>query len=251
MVHLIIHEKPQIRNEYLKKVFLQGQFRLTEQDILNHKLVPDLHLIHFNNISNIGIDEIRSLFKKMIYRPINLSKQVAVIYHAHNLTIEAQNAMLKPLEDDINNIYILLTNNTKNLLSTIVSRCELHYVKDIKSSTQPIDYTKPPKPKILTMPLHEQFDTIEKLVETDRNGKDKSEEINNPTHTITINQLLLQCNLYFKSILEKSIEKQQTTTSNKMQKAIGIIETATKRLAGNSNKRLTLENMVLQLNSLT
>lgn len=74
----------------------------------------------------IGIEEIRNLQKKIFFKPLKGKNKVTVIKDAHNLTIEAQNALLKLLEEPPANTYIMLTAESKNnLLPTILSRCTI------------------------------------------------------------------------------------------------------------------------------
>lgn len=74
----------------------------------------------------IGIGQIRELAKKLFLKPIK-SKQKAVILNAYNgLTKEAQNALLKMLEEPPDNTLIFLTvNSREEVLPTITSRCKI------------------------------------------------------------------------------------------------------------------------------
>jgi len=72
-----------------------------------------------------GIDTIRNLNQALHRRPFQSKFQVALIFEAQNLTIEAQNAFLKNLEEAPEHAKIVLTAATaESLLSTIISRCE-------------------------------------------------------------------------------------------------------------------------------
>lgn len=73
---------------------------------------------------SIGIARIRELKQTIFLRPISGNKKAVVILNAHTLTIEAQNAMLKILEEPPpGTILILVVNKKDNLLPTIISRC--------------------------------------------------------------------------------------------------------------------------------
>lgn len=86
----------------------------------------DLHQINFEEESSIGIKDIRELIQKLILNPVNSQFIVAVITPAEKLTIEAQNALLKTLEEPPNKVKLfLLTNNINELLPTILSRCQI------------------------------------------------------------------------------------------------------------------------------
>ena len=62
--------------------------------------------------------------EKIIERPITSSKKVYVINNAENMTVEAQNCLLKTLEEPPEFITIILVANNENtILPTIKSRC--------------------------------------------------------------------------------------------------------------------------------
>ena len=74
----------------------------------------------------IGIANIRMLKRRIALKPFKSKTKAVIIEDAQTLTIEAQNALLKTLEEPPNNtIIILLTTNTGVLLPTIVSRCQV------------------------------------------------------------------------------------------------------------------------------
>lgn len=72
---------------------------------------------------NISIDEIRSIKKHIFQKPVSLNSKIIVITSAHKLTIEAQNAILKILEEPPKHaILILEAENEFQFLTTILSR---------------------------------------------------------------------------------------------------------------------------------
>ncbi len=84
-----------------------------------------VELIEAEN-ENISIEQIRDLNRKVFNKPSKLKYNLYVIKDAHFMRTEAQNAMLKTLEDLPDySIVILLTNNRYKLLDTIISRCQL------------------------------------------------------------------------------------------------------------------------------
>lgn len=84
----------------------------------------DYYEINKENSETIKIDEIRSLQEKIYEKPITSSKKVYVINNAENMTKEAQNCLLKTLEEPPEfACIILVTNNENALLTTIKSRC--------------------------------------------------------------------------------------------------------------------------------
>ncbi len=74
-------------------------------------------------IRDISVDAIIKATQSMALAP-DKSAKVLIIDDAHRMTITAQNALLKSLEEPQNNRYVILvTHNTDRLLQTIQSRC--------------------------------------------------------------------------------------------------------------------------------
>ena len=82
----------------------------------------DYHILDAQE--KVGIEEVRELIGKLDRKPLNSPLKAALILEAQNLTVEAQNALLKTLEEPPENTKIILTAPTvESLLSTIGSRC--------------------------------------------------------------------------------------------------------------------------------
>lgn len=74
----------------------------------------------------IHVDEIRELQKDMIKKPYEKGVKVYIIHDAEKMNDEAQNCLLKTLEEPPQHvIIILLSSNQYSLLKTIVSRCQV------------------------------------------------------------------------------------------------------------------------------
>lgn len=93
---------------------------------LNHQLNannPDIFLI--NQESGWGIDQVRKINNFLSQKPFSHSNKIIIIFEAHNLNSESQNALLKTLEEPgVDNYIILSTNKIKSILPTIISRCQ-------------------------------------------------------------------------------------------------------------------------------
>ena len=114
--------------------FAKGILCLSEDKACNHCK----SCIEFNSNNNpdffciepegnsIKIEQIRELQKKIQEKPIISEKKVYIIDQADLMTKEAQNCLLKTLEEPPEYaIIILVTNNKEGLLPTIRSRCEI------------------------------------------------------------------------------------------------------------------------------
>lgn len=84
-------------------------------DYLSIQLLPEK--------KNISIDQIRELIKFSQFFPILSKRKILIIDGADKLTIPAQNAFLKTLEElPQNQLVILITLNKESLLPTVLSR---------------------------------------------------------------------------------------------------------------------------------
>jgi len=85
---------------------------------------PDIYIISEDG-SEIRIDAIRQLQKRISFRPYEASYKVFIINNAHTLTAEASGALLKILEEPPSKSPIILITEKPNLLfKTIISRCK-------------------------------------------------------------------------------------------------------------------------------
>ena len=105
-------------------------------DYENLENSPDYVLIKPDG-NSIKIAQIRNLQSDIVTRP-HKDYKIYIINNAEKMTVEAQNALLKTLEEPPNYaIIILVTNNKESLLETIKSRCDI-----IKFSPIPIEDLK-------------------------------------------------------------------------------------------------------------
>jgi DNA polymerase III gamma/tau subunit len=79
-----------------------------------------------------GIDTIRELIKQSQYKPMESPCRVWIMDEVHKLTSDAQNAMLKILEDTPSHVYfILCTTEPEKLITTIKGRCSIFQMKTL------------------------------------------------------------------------------------------------------------------------
>lgn len=74
--------------------------------------------------NSIKIEQIREMQNKLIEKPIISNKKVYIINESEKMTKEAQNCLLKTLEEPPQFVVIILVTDNENLmLNTIKSRC--------------------------------------------------------------------------------------------------------------------------------
>lgn len=115
-----------------------GVGKTTVARIAAKKLGATGSAIHEINASQIrGIDAMREDVLKTVHYSMPGSKsKVYVFDEAHGLTKDAQNALLKVLEEPPKGIYfILCTTEPEKLIPAIVTRCELYEFKALPEET--------------------------------------------------------------------------------------------------------------------
>ena len=102
---------------------------------------PDFEIINETG-ETIKIEQIRNLINKVIEKPIVSSRKVYIINDSEKITKEAQNCLLKTLEEPPDFVTIILISSNENLiLNTIKSRCMKIKFSNIEDR-ELIDYAK-------------------------------------------------------------------------------------------------------------
>ncbi len=136
---------------------------------------PDV--LYFEETSKLGIEQARIIKQHFSLKPYSAKGRTVALEDASTLTHEAQNALLKTIEElPKEAILILGASSDANLLPTILSRCEivnlettsddtLVYVSEGKeSSAYHSKYIKDLE-RLLDSSIEERFEYIEKLKE--------------------------------------------------------------------------------------
>jgi DNA polymerase III subunit delta' len=86
---------------------------------------PDLHWVEPEG-RNVKIDSVRELCGKLTLHSFEGGTKVGIIVEAERMTVEAQNAFLKTLEEpSADTVLMLTTSNLSRLLPTTISRCQV------------------------------------------------------------------------------------------------------------------------------
>ena len=182
---------------------------------------------------SIGIEAVKLIQKKIYFKPVKSSKKIVVIEDAQLLTPEAQNALLKVLEEPPANTIIIVGSETKEtLLATILSRCQLIELEEEKKKLS--DKTIEEITLFLTgLP---DFSIGDKLKRAEQLAKDKEKAL------IWIENLILVAheNLMH-TIKEENMPTDQITIIRSFQSLHTLLKTT------NVNPRFAIENTLLHL----
>ena len=108
--------------EILGKLILNGDLNREYVDIINYK----------PSKASFGVDDVREIIDEVNKKPFEGDKKVIIIHQGNKLTIQAQNALLKTIEEPPTEVYIIiLCESLELILDTIKSRCEIYKLTPI------------------------------------------------------------------------------------------------------------------------
>jgi DNA polymerase III delta prime subunit len=226
---ILIHNKIDILHQNL--IFELKSLIDIQTDFAQLSKHPDIHLVTTDK-NSIGIEQIKQLQNDLQYFPLIFKYQIGVIDQAQLLTQEAQNSMLKLLEEikEHTQIYFLASNE-KALLKTIISRCQTVFCteggctiinKVDGNESEIVNQSR----NFLKNNITDNFLLADNLVEQDK--KDG---------TIITN------------FLHSLIETLRTNKDKISYEKISLVLTALKKISSNCNKKTTLKNLALEISS--
>lgn len=206
--------------KYLEQLYKQHHIHTADITTLSDKTI-------------IGIEEIRALFKKIYLKPIQSPVKAVVISDAQNLTIAAQNALLKILEEPPDNTLILLALPKSDLLlPTITSRCT---VIELRST---LDESELPD-DVLLIQSFSQNEIGKKLLLAQNMSKNKDDAANWIRHMIVTTRKIL---------IEHVADNNTSYSTSQLLKYLRELQkTHTLIKTTNVNVRLAMENLLLTL----
>ena len=221
---------------------------------------PDFEIIE--NSGNIKIEQIRLFQAKIAEKPITSNKKVYIIDDAHTMTTEAQNCLLKTLEEPPEYIMIILITSNENLiLNTIKSRCmkinfskiedellkkylqENYNINEISSSM--LDTISGSiKRAILLKDKEDIYKEVEKVI-SDLETKNIIDVLNNSEIIYKSKEDIFDILDYINVILF-NLAKIRMKKINYLN-CINIVEKTKNNLKANSNFDMSIDNMVLKM----
>lgn len=177
----------------------------------------------------MGIEDVRSIQKKILLKPFKGKAKAVVIQAYENITTEAQNALLKVLEEPPNNTVIIISTQKKEfLLPTIISRCKIIELKDAKISLINEDLLQ--FSNTLNILLNGKIGDKMKIAEAIAKDKDK-----------TVLWLEKMAIFVRKQLVENYNDPKCLSFLKSLQKTYSVIKST------NVNQRIALENLFLSV----
>lgn len=111
---LLISSSVEIRAQEIKQILAVEKLSTNHPDVL-----------FFDQDAKLGVEQAKQIRQHLSLKPYSAKGRAVVILSADNLTIEAQNALLKTLEEPPESALLILgTSRDGLLLPTIISRCQ-------------------------------------------------------------------------------------------------------------------------------
>jgi len=219
---------------------------------------PDFQLIEPNG-NAVKIEQIREMQRKVSEKPIISNKKVYIIDEADTMTVEAQNCLLKTLEEPPEYITIILVcTNENNLLSTIKSRCtRMHFEALNPEKIREHIKQNYPEQEISENIINLSQGSIGKAIKLNENKNiyENIEKIllsmqnNDLIEIIQMSEEIYKTKEEIDSILDymNVILLKLSKQNIKYIKCIDIVEQTKKRLKANSNYDMCIDNLLFNM----
>lgn len=101
---------------------------LSNQIIKPKNDVESIDIVKYTPSSaSFGVDDVRKIIDEVNKKPYEGNKKVLILYRCDKLTVQAQNALLKTIEEPPKGTFlILLSDSLEMILDTIKSRCQIY-----------------------------------------------------------------------------------------------------------------------------
>ena len=94
-------------------------------NFLENENIPKINIQNIISEKAFSITDVRNIKKTIFLKTFNSNKKAVIIYNFNLASKEAQNSMLKILEEPPADTQIILLSENENLLPTIISRCKI------------------------------------------------------------------------------------------------------------------------------
>jgi len=109
-------------------------------DLLKKREVDPLDISLQTYEKAMGIEDVRKIQKAILLKPFRGKTKAVIIDAYENITLEAQNALLKILEEPpANTIIVIITTKRELILPTIISRCKVIVLQEKEIELTEID----------------------------------------------------------------------------------------------------------------
>lgn len=198
------------------------------QEICSKEKIDKFDINLIEPEKTMGIGEIRGAWKKLFLKPFKSEKKAIILNAFLGITTEAQNALLKSLEEPPNNtIIIVLVSDLETVLPTIISRCKvINLNQGINITEEERKEYEKTIDKLLQATIGEKLKLAETFGKTSKEGEIFTEKI-----ILVIRE----------KILKEESRGELLKILKEFERANKILKTT------NANSRLILENLFFSI----
>lgn len=219
---------------------------------------PDFRIIEPDG-NSLKIEQIREFQNKVAEKPIISNRKVYIINDSDKMTAEAQNCLLKTLEEPPEYVTIILIGlNESAFLDTIKSRCmilrfnkisdenivkflEENYQTKVNSQIMLDAFQGSIGKAIQLQDKQDEYEQIENII-VNLESRDKIDTLNKAEVIYKAKEEKFEILDYINIILLDLAKK-----SGKYASCINIVEDTKRRLQSNANYDMSIDNMLLKL----
>ena len=220
---------------------------------------PDFVIINSDDGKSIKINQIRIMQEQIAEKPIIANRKVYIINDSDLMTVEAQNCLLKTLEEPPEYaVIILVLSNENKLLNTIKSRCTkivfhklnneqlLQYAKqnNISVNNDLLDTCDGSISNLLQLQLNVDLYSSLDLIINDFRSKDIVDIWNEADVLYSSKDNIYALLEYMNNVF---FNKLRITNDEKYINSIKIVENTKKRLLSNANFDMCIDNLLLKI----
>ena len=215
---------------------------------------PDIIFVSHEKPNSIGVEDIRNQINNDIgIKPYSSPRKIYIMNEGEKMTVQAQNALLKTLEEPPEYAVILiLTTNVDAFLPTILSRCVVLNMKPVAdelvkkylmSELHVPDY----KANICVAFARGNIGKAKLLASSEEFEKVKEEAITLVKYINDMETNEIVNSLIFRDELQQIIRVADLSTYEGIENIVNALEQAKRRLQANVNFDLTMELLLLTI----
>lgn len=231
--------------EFIEKIYENQDFRSKDMKL---DRFFDLEIIKPEK-DYISLEKIRDMKKRVFEIPLEANYKIFIVEDAHFMRAEAQNALLKTLEEAPKYAIIILTTDNRNkLLSTILSRCQIVSAKPDNKDQDLDDEIKASILNLLVDSLNKKAYKIVGSKETFEKKDLNKRQVVNFIEEFFMNLILYKTGFDIDSIsYENTLDKFSSLSIKKIERLILKLENMNEMIQVNVNFQTLIEDFMFAL----
>lgn len=152
---IVLNSNLDSQKDYFQRLLSENNINFDHPDVL-----------FLDEEQKLGIETVKKIQEFLTFKPYSLDKKIILILAGERLTVDAQNAFLKTLEEPPAFAQIIIgAENEHNFLETVLSRCQIVRLDDLQiphSQRSVQTKSKFQNPNLEDLTIEERFALVEK-----------------------------------------------------------------------------------------